>query len=413
MHRFKYVFLLCSALIALSILATLSTTAEAAPYKTTPPKTTPLPAIPSVTSTLFGIAALSPESIWAVGTSMNVPAFTGQPLIEHWDGSHWQIIAGPTAPQNEFNSLIGVTTITNDDVWAVGFSMNTTKATGQPLIEHWDGSHWQIIANPVALKSGSLSAITASGPDDIWAVGSTYSTAGTSSDPLILHWNGTIWQVIPGASTTGSSSLLSVSAVNSHDIWAVGNSTASKKSASLIEHWNGNAWQSVSGLASGMSFDELSGIAALSDHDIWVVGNSFSQPLQVHPSIEYWDGKSWSILTTSGLPKSFAPNAISALSADDVWISGAGTLAHWDGKNWRTSTSPQGFNLLNAITMLAHDNVWAAGFSVETKSAVTLIEHWNGSSWQVIDSPSPSFKKASAIRSTKALLKRKWPLSSQ
>ncbi|HEY5004636.1 MAG TPA: hypothetical protein VII61_15845 [Ktedonobacteraceae bacterium] len=409
MQRFKYVFLLCSTLIALSILATLSTTAEAAPYKTTPPKTTPLPAIPSVTSTLFGIAALSPESIWTVGTSMNIPAFTGQPLIEHWNGSVWQIVPGPTAPQDEFNSLVGVTALTNNNVWAVGFSMNTTKATGQPLIEHWDGSVWQIVPNPIALKSGSLSAITASGPDDIWAVGSTYSIAGTSSEPLILHWNGGIWQVVSGADTVGSSSLLSVSAVNSRDIWAVGSSSDQKKSKILIEHWNGNSWQIIPGLASGMNFDELSGIATLSDHDIWVVGNSFSQPLQVHPLIEHWDGKNWSTLTASGLPKSFAPNAISSLNDNDVWISGAETLAHWNGKNWqsRTSTSQKEFNLLNAITMLAHANVWAAGFRVETKSAVTLIEHWNGSTWQVIDSPSPSSKKASAIRSTKALLKRK------
>jgi hypothetical protein len=407
MQRFKYVFLLCSVLITLSFLATLSTTTEAASYKTAPPKTSPLPAITSVTSTLFGIAALSPESIWAVGTSMNVPAFTGQPLIEHWDGSSWQIVPGPTTPQDEFNSLIGITAITNENVWAVGFSMNTTKATGQPLIEHWDGSSWQIVPNPIALKSGSLSAITASGPDDIWAVGSTYSTAGASSNPLIEHWDGNAWQVVPGASTTGSSSLLSVSAVNSHDIWAVGSSSASKKSTPLIEHWDGNSWQSVSGIASGMSFDELSGIATLSDHDIWVVGNSFSQPLQVHPFIEYWNGKNWSTLTTSGLPKSFAPNAISALNADDVWISGAGTLAHWDGKHWqsRVSPFPKGFNLLNAITMLTHNNVWAVGFSVETKSAITLIEHWNGNSWQVTNSPSPSSRKTTTIRSTKTLLR--------
>jgi hypothetical protein len=409
MRRFKYVFPLCSAFIVLATLLMLSTTAEAALYKTAPLKTTPLPAIPSITSTLFGIAALSPESIWAVGTSMNVPEFTGQPLIEHWNGSVWQIVAGPTAPQDEFNSLIGVTAITNNNVWAVGFSMNTTKATGQPLIEHWDGSVWKIIPNPIALKSGSLSAIAASSPDDIWTVGSTYSTAGTSSEPLILHWNGSIWQVVSGASTVGSSSLLSVSAVSSHDIWAVGSSSDQKKSKTLIEHWNGTSWQIISGLASGMNFNELSGIAPLSDHDIWVVGNSFSQPLQVHPLIEHWDGKNWSTLTAAGLPKSFVPNAISALNDDDIWISGAGTLAHWNGKNWQSSdsASQKGFNLLNAITMLAHDNVWAAGFRVETKSAVTLIEHWNGSTWQVIDSPSPSFKKAFAIRSTKSLLKRK------
>jgi hypothetical protein len=394
MQRLKYVFLVCNAIIILSILTMLTGMAEAAPSKTIPPKIHPLPAITSVTSTLFGIAAVSPESIWTVGTSMNAPAFTGQPLIEHWNGSAWLIVPSPSAPQDEFNSLIDVTALTNDNVWAVGFSMNTTKAVGQPLIEHWNGSVWRIVPNPVALKSGNLSAITAVGPNDIWAVGSTSATPETASEPLLLHWDGTLWHVVPGASTTENSSLLSVSAVSSNDIWAVGSSASSKKSKALIEHWNGTSWQSVSGLVSGMSFDELSRVVALSDHDVWVVGNSFSQPTQIHPLIEHWDGKNWSALAPTGLPKSFAPNAISVLRANDIWISGAGTLAHWDGKNWQSlsDTSQKGLNLLNVITILAHDNAWAAGFRVEAKSAVPLIEHWNGSTWKAIDSPSPSFK---------------------
>ena len=340
MQRFKYMFLLlCASIVALSILAVLNTTAEAAPYKTVPPKIHPLPAISSVSSTLFGIAAVSPRSIWVVGTSMSTPAFTGQPLIEHWNGSAWQIVP-----------------------------------------------------NPVSLKSGSLSAITAVGPNDIWAVGSTSAAAGAISEPLILHWDGTLWQVVPGASTTESSGLLSVSVVNSNDVWAVGSSANPKKSKSLIEHWNGTSWQSIPGFASGMSFDDLSRVVALSDHDVWVVGSSFSQPVQIHPLIEHWDGKNWSALASAGLSKSFAPNAIGVLNANDIWISGDGSLAHWDGKNWTStpSTSQKGFNLLNAITVLAHDNAWAAGFRVEAKNAVTLIDHWNGSTWQVIDSPSPS-----------------------
>ncbi len=395
MQRFRYMFLLCASIVALSSLIVLNTTAEAAPYKTAPPKIHPLPAISSVTSTLFGIAAVSSQSIWVVGTSMSTPAFTGQPLIEHWNGSAWQIVPSPSAPQGEFNSLIDVTAITNENVWAVGFSMNTTKATGRPLIEHWNGSAWQIVPNPVSLKSGSLSAITAVGPNDIWAVGSTSAAAGATSEPLILHWDGTLWQVVPGANTTESSNLLSVSVVNSNDVWAVGSSANPKKSKSLIEHWNGTSWQSIPGLTSGMNFDELSRVVALSDHDVWVVGSSFSQPAQIHPLIAHWDGKNWSTLASTGLSKSFAPNAIGVLNADDIWISGGGTLAHWDGKSWKSTvgTSQKGFNLLNAITVLAHDNAWAAGFRVEAKNAVTFIEHWDGSTWQVIDSPSPSFTR--------------------
>jgi hypothetical protein len=199
MQRLNSVSLFLCGILTIAMLPLWTTQAVAAPSKTAPPKTSPLSALPSVTSTLFGIAALSPENIWTVGTTIHIPEFTGQPLIEHWNGKAWQIVPGPTAPQNAFNTLVGVTAITNENVWAVGSSMKPTAATGQPLIEHWNGKTWQIVPNPVALKSGSLSAITSLGPDDIWAIGSTDATAGRSSTPLILHWNGTLWQVVPGA----------------------------------------------------------------------------------------------------------------------------------------------------------------------------------------------------------------------
>jgi hypothetical protein len=388
MQRFKYMFLLWGCIAALAILATQSTGVEAATQKQSPPKL--LPTSASITSTLFGITTLSSDSAWAVGTSMNIPQFTGQPLIEHWDGSHWQIVPGPRAPQNKFNSLVGVTALTNDDAWAVGFSMDTTKNTGQPLIEHWDGSHWQIVSNPTVFTTGSLSAITATGPNDIWAIGSTYSPSGTTSKPLILHWNGSDWQIVHGASTTGNSSLVSVAAVNANDVWAVGSSSSAKASKTLIEHWNGTSWRLVPGTTSGMSFNSLSAVTALPNHDIWAVGNSFSQPSQVHPFIERWDGKNWNPVATTGLQGSFAPTAISAVSSNDLWIAGAGTLAHWNGKNWQNiaATSQKSLNLFNAIAILAHDDIWAAGFSLEAKSAITLIEHWTGANWQVVASPS-------------------------
>jgi hypothetical protein len=330
---------------------------------------------------------------------MNIPQFTGQPLIEHWNGNTWLTVPGPATPQNELSTLIGITAVTNNDVWAVGYSMNAMKLTSQVLIEHWNGTRWLIVPGPTNVKPGSLSAITAPGSDDIWAVGSTVSAPGTSSEALILHWNGSNWQVIPAASTTGNSSLRSVTAVSTNNVWAVGSSSSStKQSKALIEHWDGSNWQVIPAAASSMSFNILSAVTAISNNDIWAVGNSFTQPSQIYPLVEHWDGNTWSTVSTSDLPASFVPTAISALNAnavtvDDIWIGGAQALAHWNYKNWQSFPTPsqKGFKLFEAITTLAHDNVWAVGFSLEKNNVVPLIEHWNGNSWQVISNPSLAF----------------------
>lgn len=383
MQRCKYIFLLWSCIAALTLLATQNTDVEAAARKLHPHKTPPTAT--SVVSTLFGIAALTPDSIWAVGTSMKIPQFTGQPLIEHWDGNTWQIIPGPATPQNELNTLIGVATVTNTDVWAAGFSMNATKSTSQALIEHWNGASWQIVPTPTTIKGG-MSAITASGPNDVWAVGSSYSSAGTNPQALIEHWNGSTWQVVPSASTIGNSNLLSVTALNAHDIWAVGSFFSTQKSEALIEHWDGSTWQTMPAPASTMNFNTLSGVTVTSDHDVWAVGDSFSQPSQIHPSIDHWNGTTWSTLPTSGLPTPFTPTAISATSPNDIWICGGQTLAHWNGKSWQSFslTAQKGVNFLSAIAALTPDHVWAVGGStIESQILLPLIVHWNGSSWQV------------------------------
>src|SRR5437763_12048710 len=56
---------------------------------------------------------------------------------------------------------------------------------------------------------------------NIWAVGKSLS-AGSATQTLIEHWNGTSWKVVPSDSPgTGSNELDSVRAVSATNIWAV------------------------------------------------------------------------------------------------------------------------------------------------------------------------------------------------
>ena len=99
--------------------------------------------------------------------------------------------------------------------------------------------------------------------------------------------------------------------------------------------------------------------------------------------------------------------ATAALSSTDVWAVGAephqsavltATLAeHWDGTQWSvvpTPAIPSAMVLLNSISSLRFNEVWAAGFAdnVSCQAGIcgqTLVERWNGSRWTQVKTPNP------------------------
>jgi hypothetical protein len=73
-------------------------------------------------SFLRGITAISANDIWAVGF---VKTSTGgfATLTEHWDGTSWKII-NSSNPGNAPNGLFGVTALSDGTAAAVGFQQN-------------------------------------------------------------------------------------------------------------------------------------------------------------------------------------------------------------------------------------------------------------------------------------------------
>ena len=71
---------------------------------------------------------------------------------------------------SRFNSLIAVTAVSSNDVWAVGSADTSNRGA---LIEHWDAQQWSIVPGPPHTPGGSydLSAVSAVSLSDVWAVG--------------------------------------------------------------------------------------------------------------------------------------------------------------------------------------------------------------------------------------------------
>lgn len=198
---------------------------------------------------LTGVVAISAHDAWAVGDYRDIN-FNELPLIEHWDGSSWSVVSSPNL--GSFASLTGVAATSAKDVWAVGSFFDSTN-TDQALVEHWNGSMWEatIGLNPAGSPGSFFEGVTAVSKRNVWAVGGTNLPGGGGLATLIEHWNGSSWQIIPSPNFPNVNgpfnSLNGVAAVpHDEDVWAVGRAADSSGSfVTLTEAWNGTQWRIV------------------------------------------------------------------------------------------------------------------------------------------------------------------------
>ena len=351
---------------------------------------------------LRAMAAVSAHDIWAVGYSIS--GRVEQPLIEHWNGVQWRIVpAADPNPGASTDQLEGVTEVSARDVWAVGIFADSS-GNEQPLIEHWNGSQWSIVASaqpPVRFTGGNLLGIAEVSAHNIWTVGTSFNITAKTSQTLIEHWNGKQWRIVKSPNPVGATNsfLDGVTEVSAHNIWAVGSALYPPGTEQpLIEHWNGKQWQIVKSPKTGSNTDSLTGIAEVSAHNIWAVG-SFSSSLT-----EHWNGRTWSLVATPDPTGSVGSTrvGIAELSAHDIWTVGSYTtvvgdrginhtlIEHWDGMRWNIVKSPNSGpddddSLSGVVAISAHD-VWAVGTIISTGSTAgqSLIEHWDGVQWSIV-----------------------------
>jgi hypothetical protein len=229
--------------------------------------------------------------------------------------------------------------------------------------------------------------VTATGPQDAWAVGSTQKGAGGAG--AMMRWNGTGWTAVTVPGSTGSFN--SVSGSSAKNVWVLG---ATANGRNTAWRWNGTSWTSVS-----IGSYDPADVTVLGPKNAWAVGydgagdGGGSDGKALH-----WNGTAWQ---TVAMP--MTARKIDSVSANDIWAVGenAGQPAatHWDGTAWTTSELPQvpipegqsGFSYFNDIVALSAGNVWAVGrlywgsgegLRAEEHNRPVLM-HWNGQKWSL------------------------------
>jgi hypothetical protein len=295
---------------------------------------------------LSGVAALSANDIWVIGDNPIRRPPRPQALFKHWNGSQWSIYPDPTSDE-ETVSLRAIAADSSSVVWAVG----RVEESFHALIQHWNGSRWSVVPSPTIGEQSYLVGVTAISANDAWAVG-YYSPSGPAEQALIEHWNGTRWSMIPSPHPGLGSGLSKVEAISANNVWAVGSFTDGSQVQTLTLHWDGSQWNVVKSPNPGKARNELSSVTVVSAHDIWAVG-SFSNSTQGQIVEEtlfmHWDGSQWSVVESPGPGNNNTLSDVAALSANEVWAVGYETdihgnsqkiIEHWDGTLWNIVKSP-------------------------------------------------------------------------
>ena len=186
----------------------------------------------------------------------------------------------------------------------------------------------------------------------------------------IAHWNGSKWRLFRAAG-----SLTAISALSPNDIWVTGNGTYTSPNSVTVENWDGRHWRSVRHSFKDPGNDAETSILAVGVTNVWV-GESSAQS---DPLMSHWNGRAW---RSSRIPRSIgAVNAMRASNSSSIWAASEwGAVVHWNGKKWRmVSDGASKIVSTSGISLAPDGSVWAEGEIKSGKTAnwttVAAAEH--------------------------------------
>jgi hypothetical protein len=165
---------------------------------------------------LYAVDAIASNDVWAIGRT-KVGYSSSRTLTLHWNGSTWMVVPSPNDSTTN-NNLYGVAAVSANDVWAVG-SAGSLKT----LAMHWNGGAWSVFPSPSIDNASNevLVGVVAAASGDIWTAGQFIQNSAQQT--LTEHWDGSTWTLVPSPDPESSSNRLSgIAATPKGTLWAVG-----------------------------------------------------------------------------------------------------------------------------------------------------------------------------------------------
>ncbi|HMA36439.1 MAG TPA: hypothetical protein VKY74_18425, partial [Chloroflexia bacterium] len=311
---------------------------------------------------LYAITSRGPADAWAVGASATRPQTA---LIQRWDGARWQTLPAPNAGPGD-NRLAAVVATGPADAWAAG-SYTNGPAGRRALLVHWDGTVWSRVPEPGDLPTdpqtvsdtdpqtvSELLGLAATGPDDVWAVGTIHPANYSGRESLILHWDGRQWRRV---ASPPAGALQAVAAAGPQSAWAAGES---------LLHWDGTRWEGIADLpAAADTARTFTSLVLEGPDDLWALGmrggaaTYLDEQDSERPSLDqtvaqmaHWDGQRWQLLPEVD-PLGCRCLRIwggAASGPDDLWAIGTGVL-RWNGQGWQAIAPPRSSGLPPYISL--------------------------------------------------------------
>jgi hypothetical protein len=300
----------------------------------------------SVSNILYDTAFTGPGGGLAVGSWNS--GVGPRPLVLGWSGSEWSGLELPDTSGLGTNPQVGGVGLAGGDLWVVGYVTTGYPTNNMPLVMRRQGGQWDRVATPAlrpqntypfADRGGFAYDIAGIAENDMWVVGvaAGYGDASATSVGLALHFDGSSWEDIE-VPLVGNRhhELNDVSASAPDNVWAVGDwRSISQNFKALVVRWDGSQWLHVPNPGEGDAGGDAECVVALAPDDVWVSG-SFNSGAD---HLIHWNGSSWDVVD-AGLPGPFA--AFAATGPDDIWGSCAinATVYHYDGSLWTPAGGP-------------------------------------------------------------------------
>ena len=128
------------------------------------------------------IDAISPDSVWAVGSEWGGGADSFGFVVRRTAG-RWQRVDPPCINASDWTSIDD---ISNSSIWVTGYFLSSDGGDDGTSVAHYDTGTWQCWFFP-NLFSQTVTVQAHKG--SVWVSG--LSRAG---DHYFLHWNGTSWE---------------------------------------------------------------------------------------------------------------------------------------------------------------------------------------------------------------------------